>query len=217
LEDTELSLSSEVALALFHSGALKFGEFRLKSGVVSPYYVDLTWLLSSPGDFSCVVDAAAEEIRKVTASTKVDKLASIELKGALLLPSIAGKLNLPCFVVRKQEKEYGVTGRIAGGNVTRGDRILFFDDVVTDAESKLEGVKPLELLGARIEVIMVVVDREQGGRERLEKLGYSFHSLTTISKLVSDLQRSKQLSQRQAETVLNYVQSARQERRTKLS
>jgi len=205
-----LSAPSKVALALFHSGALKFGEFRLKSGVVSPYYIDLTWLLSSPEDFKCVVDAAAEEIRKIVASTRMDKLASIELKGALLLPSIANKLNLPCLVVRKQEKDYGVTGRIAGGSVTKGDRVLFFDDVVTDAESKIEGLKPLELLGAKIEVIMVVVDREQGGRERLEKLGYRFHPLTTISKLVSDLLQSKRLSQKQAKTVMTYVASAKQ-------
>jgi len=207
LEDTELSLSSKVALALFRSGALKFGEFKLKSGIVSPYYIDLTWLLSSPEDFRCAVDAVAEEIRKITASTKVDKLASIELKGALLLPSIANKLNLPCLVVRRQEKEYGVTGRIAGGDVRKGDRVLFFDDVVTAAESKLEGVQPLERLGAKIQMILVVVDREQGGREKLEKLGYRFHSLNTISELVKHLIQSEQLSQRQARTVLNYVKS----------
>jgi len=204
----ELSVSNRLALALFRSGALKFGEFRLKSGVVSPYYIDLTWLLSSPGDLRCVVDAVAQEIRKIMTFTIVDKLASIELKGALLLPSIADKLDLPCLVVRKQEKEYGITGRIAGGDVAKGDRVLFFDDVVTDAESKLEGVKPLEGLGAKVEMIMVVVDREQGGRERLEKAGYRFHSLTTISKLVGDLLQSKQLSQKQAKTVLNYVKNA---------
>jgi len=211
LEDTELSLSSKVALALFRSGAIKFGEFRLKSGIVSPYYIDVTWLLSSPEDFRCAVDAVTEEIRKIMASTKVDKLASIELKGALLLPSIADKLSLPCLVVRRQEKEYGVTGRITGGDVRKGDYILFFDDVVTAAESKLEGVQLLENLGAKIEMIMVVVDREQGGRERLEKLGYRFHSLTSISKLVGDLLKHKKLSQKQARTVLNYVKSARQE------
>lgn len=204
-----MSVSSRVALALFRSGALKFGEFKLKSGVVSPYYIDLTRLLSSPEDFRCIVDAVAEEIRKVMTSTRVDKLASIELKGALLLPSIANKLNLPCMVVRKEEKEYGVTGRIAGGDVEKRDRVLFFDDVVTGAESKIEGVKPLELLGAKIQEIMVVVDREQGGRERLEKLGYRFHSLTTVSKLVGDLLKHKKLSQKQARTVLNYVENAK--------
>lgn len=206
-----MSISSKVALSLFHSGALKFGKFRLKSGVVSPYYIDLTWLLSSPEDFRCVVEATAEDIGRIMASTKLDKLASIELKGALLLPSIADKLNLPCVVVRKQDKAYGVTGNIAGGDMTKGDRVLFFDDVVTGAESKLEGVKPLELFGAKIEMIMVVVDREQGGRKRLEKLGYPFHALTTVSRLVSDLTESRHLSQKQAENILNHVRSAKQE------
>ena len=73
-----MSASGRVALALFRSGALKLGEFKLKSGVVSPYYIDLTRLLSSPEDFRCIVDAAAEEIRKVMTSTRVDKLASNE-------------------------------------------------------------------------------------------------------------------------------------------
>ena len=103
---------SEVAGALFRSGCLKFGTFRVKSGALSPYYVDLSRLLSSPGDFCCVVDG----IRRIMSFGRIDKLASIELKGALLLPSIACRLNLPCVVVRKAEKKYGVTGRIAVGN-----------------------------------------------------------------------------------------------------
>lgn len=66
-------------------------------------------MLSSPVDFCCVVDAVADEIGRVMVIDRVDKLASIELKGALLLPSIACRLKLPCVVVRKAEKKYGVT------------------------------------------------------------------------------------------------------------
>jgi len=137
---------SEIAGALVRSGCLRFGAFKLKSGVVSPYYIDLTWLLSSPKDFLCIVDVAAEEIRKIMTSDKIDKLASIELKGALLLPSIACRLNIPCLVVRKEEKTYGATGRVMGGEVVKGEHLLFFDDVITDGKSKFEGIKPLERL-----------------------------------------------------------------------
>ncbi|MDH5460113.1 MAG: hypothetical protein OEW71_03650, partial [Candidatus Bathyarchaeota archaeon] len=158
-----------------------------------------------PRDFCCVVDAVADEIKRIMAFDKIDKLASIELKGALLLPSIACRLNLPCVVVRKAEKKYGVTGRIAGGKVVKGERILFFDDVVTDGMSKLEGIKPLEQLGVRIETVMVVVDREQGGRENIERLGYKFHALTTISELVKCLLQSSCISKEQADAVLDYI------------
>jgi orotate phosphoribosyltransferase len=176
-----------VAKALTRSGALKFGSFKLKSGVTSPYYIDLTWLLSSPSDLECIVNIVAEEIRLIQSEEAVDKLASIELKGALLLPSIASKLRLPCVVVRKESKKYGVTDRIAGGEVAEGDRIVFFDDVVTSGGSKIEGIQPIEQAGGKIVAVLVVVDREQGGKQALEKQGYKVKSVTTISEIAKNL------------------------------
>jgi len=197
--------TSRIAEALVRSGALKFGTFTLRSGVTSPFYIDLTWLLSSPRDFKIVVDAVADAIRQVQSYSNIDKLASVELKGALLLPSVANKLNLPCLVVRKEKKDYGVTGRIAGGEVKKGEKILFFDDVVTDGKSKLEGIKPLKELGAKVETVLVVIDREQGGRENLEKLGFKFQAVTTLSKIVNTLLKSRKITGEQANVILNYV------------
>lgn len=207
-DDYMLSKTSRIANALVRSEALKFGTFRLKSGTMSPYYIDLTWLLSSPRDFKRIVDVVVDEIQEVLSSRRVDKLASIELKGALLLPSISNRLKLPCLVVRKQKKGYGVVGRIAGGEVEEGERILFFDDVVSSGESKLEGIIPLEKLGAKVELVVVVVDREQGGKDNLEKRGYELRALTMISELAEALFRSRKITKEQATNILSYTKRA---------
>jgi orotate phosphoribosyltransferase len=203
--DLRLDVASLIADALYRSGCLKFGNFRIKSGASSPYYIDLGRLLSAPKELNTIAKCAAEKIMEIMASDRVDKLASIELKGALILPSIACRLNLPCIVVRKEEKAYGVTGRIVGADVAKGDKILFFDDVISEGLSKLEGIKPLEALGAKVKHLVVVVDREQGGKENLEKLGYNVHALAKISELIDLLFKLKQISQEQKDAVLNYA------------
>ena len=123
----------------------------------------------------------------------------------MILPSVATKLNLPCVVVRKETKQYGVTGRIVGGEVKKGDHILFIDDVVTDGESKLEGIKPLLEGDAKVETILVVIDREQGGKKNLEKQGFQLHAVTTLSEVVQALIKTRKVSEEQAETILRYI------------
>ncbi len=198
-------MSERVAKALHESGCLKFGAFTIKSGASSPYYIDLARLLSKPKELCQIAEIAAEHIKQIMLSDRIDKLASIELKGALILPSIACAVALPCSIVRKEKKDYGVMDRVAGAEVARGDNILFFDDVVSEGLSKLEAIKPLEELGANVKHIVVVVDREQGGKENLEPLGYEVHSLSRISEIVYALKKSKKISEGQAEDVFNYI------------
>ena len=199
------SVTDKVANALYLSGCLKFGSFKIKSGAISPYYIDLARLLASPKQLCIIAKAAAKEVKQIMVSDRINKLASIELKGALIVPSIACKLNLPCIIVRKEEKTYGVTGRIAGAEIAKGDRILFFDDVISEGLSKVEGIKPLQELGGKVTHFLVVVNREQGGKENLEKLGFKVHALAKVSDLVNSLYENRHISKEQADEVLDYV------------
>ncbi len=198
---------SKIANALYLSGCLRFGSFKIKSGASSPYYIDLSRILSDPKHLCTVAEVASEKIMEIAKEEKIDKLSSIELKGALIVPSIACQLNLPCVIIRKEEKGYGVTGRIAGADVKKGDNILFFDDVVSEGLSKIEGLKPLHELGANVKHLLVVVNRQHGGKENLEKLGYRVHALATITEIVHSLSQDKHISEEQAEKVLKYVKS----------
>jgi uridine monophosphate synthetase len=199
------NITDKIADALYLSGCLKFGSFRIKSGAISPYYIDLARLLSSPTQLSVVAEAAAKQVRQIMVSDKIDKLASIELKGALIIPSIAAQVNLPCIIVRKEAKEYGVTGRIAGADVAKGDNILFFDDVISEGLSKIEGIKPLQELGGNVTHLLVVVNREQGGKEKLENLGFKVHALAKVSELAQSLYNNKHISKKQIDEVLTFV------------
>ncbi len=204
--DIQMSnITDKVANALYLSGCLKFGSFKIKSGAISPYYIDLARLLSSPTQLCVVAEVAAKQVRQIMVSDKIDKLASIELKGALIIPSIAAQVNLPCIIVRKEEKAYGVTGRIAGADVAKGDNILFFDDVISEGLSKVEGIKPLQELGGIVKHLLVVVNREQGGKEKLEKLGFKVHALAKVSELAESLYNNKHISKKQTDEVLAFV------------
>lgn len=198
---------SLVAGTLFRSGCLKFGSFRIKSGASSPYYIDLAGLLSHPKELYKIAEAVAATVKEIAAEARVDRLASIELRGALLLPSIAVATDLPCVVVRKEAKAYGVTGRIVG-EVAKGERVLFFDDVVSEGLSKLEGIRPLEKAGAHVKDVLVVVDREQSGKQNLESLGYRIHALAKVSELVNSLHKAGNITKEQADAVMNYVKKA---------
>ncbi|HYA78425.1 MAG TPA: orotate phosphoribosyltransferase [Verrucomicrobiae bacterium] len=204
------SITDKVANALYSSGCLKFGSFKIKSGAISPYYIDLTRLLSSPKQLCLIADLTAEKVRQIMVSERIDKLASIELKGALIVPSIACKVNLPCIVVRKEDKAYGVTGRIAGADIVKGDNILFFDDVISEGLSKVEGIKTLQSLGGSIKHLLVVVNREQGGKENLEKLGFRVYALAKISEIANSLYFNKLISKDEVDEVLGFVKQFRE-------
>jgi uridine monophosphate synthetase len=201
------TITDKVANALYLSGCLKFDSFKIKSGAISPYYIDLARVLSAPKQLCAIAEVAAERIKQIMTTERIDKLASIELKGALIAPSISCNLDLPCIIVRKEDKAYGVTGRITGAEVTKGDNILFFDDVISEGLSKIEGIKPLQELGANVKHMLVVVNREHGGKEKLEKLGYQVHALTKISDIVDSLYKGKLISKEKADKVLDYVKN----------
>ena len=95
--------------------------------------------------------------------------------------------GLPLLYSRREEKAYGTKRRIEG-TFQAGERVVVIDDIVTDGASKLEAIEPLEAAGLVVEDLVVLIDREQGGRERLAAKNYRLHAVLTISQCFDALE-----------------------------
>ncbi|MCP4151410.1 MAG: orotate phosphoribosyltransferase, partial [bacterium] len=99
------------------------------------------------------------------------------------LRSFQAKTPIDAFIIRKEEKSYG-TGKIIEGNFPKNGTVAIFDDVVTSGGSILKGADRVKDQGGTVAVVMAVIDREDGGKEKIEAAGYKFLSIFTKKDLI---------------------------------
>src|SRR5262245_34648687 len=137
---------------LHRSGALSFGDYKLKDGRRSPFYLDLRGLISNPELLEGVGVALAERARTIPH----DRIAAIPYAGLPIGIAMALAAKRPLIYPRKEAKSYG-TGRVIEGEFRRGERVLLVDDVITSGGSKVEAIAPLRTAGLVVEDVLVVV------------------------------------------------------------
>jgi len=169
----------EVADALRESDAVLRGEFELSSGRKSDYYIDKYSFETNPDALRVVGRTVAEEVRK----TGADRIGAVALGGVPLAAVASVESGVPYVIARKEEKEYGTANTIEG-TLEEGDEVVVVEDIVTTGASAVEAVEKLREAGATVNEIIVVVDRQEGGRERVEEAGLEMRALTTAEELV---------------------------------
>ncbi len=168
---------------LHEIGGVRFGEFVLKSGATSPFYVDLRVVISYPDVLAQVGRLLAAAVRRCRA----DRIAGIPYAGLPLAVAASLAGGVPLVYPRREAKTYGTRRRIEGA-FQPGEHVVVIDDIVTDGASKLEAIEPLEAEGLVVEDLVVLIDREQGARERLLTKGYRLHAVLTISECFDALE-----------------------------
>lgn len=157
--------------------SLLHGEFTLRSGRKSKYYLDKYRFETQPD-----VLAALGNLFAAYVTDKTDRIAGAEL-GAVPLAAAAGMASgKPIVFIRNQKKDYG-TAKQVEGLLNPGETVLIVEDVLTTGGQVLEAAKTLQDLGAKVERIVAVIDRLEGARENIEKAGFTFNSLFTTKDL----------------------------------
>ena len=159
-------------------------EFTLSSGKKSDFYVDARITTLDPaGAYLC-----GKIFLDMLKDYKVDAVGGYSIGADPIVSSIAvlsyqAGEPVPAFIIRKEEKTHG-TRKAIEGNFPENAVVAIFDDVVTSGGSILKGAKQVEALGGKVEVIMSVIDRNEGGREIIEGAGYKFLSIFTKEDLL---------------------------------
>lgn len=183
-------MRKEIAIALHEIGAVKFGEFTLKSGIKSPIYIDLRLLISYPKVLKMISLAMIE----LAEGLEFDVIAGIPYTALPIATTISIEKDWPMVYARKEVKEYGTKKKIEGV-FKEGDTALIIDDLITTGGSKFETVEPFEASGLKIKDFIVLVDREQGGGKLLEDKGFKLHSVLGINEILDTLKEEGKIEE----------------------
>lgn len=173
-------------LELLRARSLRTGDFVLASGARSSYYIDARLTtMSGSGQLLIGRRGLAELDARGWTPDAVGglTLGADPVAYAIAHAAAASGRTIDAFTVRKQAKEHG-TGRLIEGNLREGSRVLVVEDVITSGESALRAVRAVREAGARVIGVLAVVDREEGGRARIEAQGHVVAALFTAAELL---------------------------------
>lgn len=192
----------DLILKLYEINAIKFGEFKLKSGIVSPIYIDLRVTVSYPEVLKMVAEAMWDKINNL----KFDILCGVPYTALPFATAISIAHNKSMVMRRKEVKDYG-TKKAIEGYFKVGQNCLIIEDLVTSGSSVFETIEPLEHEGLKITDIVILVDREQGGKKHIEDKGYNLHSVLTISQVLETLEVEKKLDSGMVTKVKEFIKN----------
>ncbi|HSW86408.1 MAG TPA: orotate phosphoribosyltransferase [Rhabdochlamydiaceae bacterium] len=196
--------AKQLILDLYSIGAFKFGSFTLKSGIQSPIYLDLRLIVSYPKILTQISEALWEKIKNLT----FDLICGVPYTALPIATALSLSDNIPMVLRRKESKDYG-TKKMIEGVFEKGQTCLIIEDVITSGTSVIETIDALHQEGLQVRDIAVVVDREQGGKEKLEEKGYFVHSLFGMEDLLQTLHQEGNIDSNTVEAVREFIKSSR--------
>jgi orotate phosphoribosyltransferase len=170
----------DLARALRDAAYLE-GDFVLRSGRRSRYYLDKYRFETRPDVLAPLGEALADAVREH--EPDADRLAGPELGAVALAAAASLESGLPFVIVRKAAKDYGTANQLEG-LYEEGECVCLIEDIVTSGGAAIEAVHALRGAGLRVSNAICVVDREEGGADELARHAIRLRPLFRVSELI---------------------------------
>ncbi len=185
-----VTLLKKQLFALMREKAYREGEIKLASGKTSHYYIDARAVTLSAQGAYLIGHIVFDMIRdlKVHAAGG-PTLGADPIVGALALVSFQNDFPINTFLIRKNPKSHGRMLQVEGPTLKAGDEVVLLDDVATTGGSLVDAIEVLKKMDVTARKAIVIVDREEGARESLAKLGCGLSSVFKASEFFSEKYR----------------------------
>ncbi|MCA9332395.1 orotate phosphoribosyltransferase [Candidatus Saccharibacteria bacterium] len=193
----------QVALSLHKYGILQFGKFTLKSGIVAPFYIDLRIVQSFPQALHDIVEVYTELIEDLPKNVL---LAGIPEAGTPIATAVGYETRRPLIQPRSKIKEHG-KGKLIEGEWKEDDKVAIIDDLVTKGDSKIESIEQFAACNLDVVGFYLLLDREMGGKQLVEKAGYKVEIAMTISEVINILKEEKKITSDQAKEMFDFMKN----------
>jgi orotate phosphoribosyltransferase len=194
-------MKAQLCQVLYKIGALKFGTFRLTSGKISPYYIDLRMVPSFPDAFHKVCDLYVKLVKSSVGSESFRRIAGVPTAGIPFASVVAYNLNKSFLYTRPGRRKHGRERRVEGMLVS-GDKVLLLDDLITSGKSLRKASSAIRAEGGVVEDAVVLIDREERGKENLAKDNIKLHWLMKASEAANTLHEVGAITENELKTIL---------------
>ena len=198
---TEKSIAA-LADSLIDTGCVKFGEFTLKSGLKSPIYIDLRWIISYPK----LLEQVASAFLPLISNLSFTRIAGLPYAAIPIATAISLAGGYPMIYPRKEVKTYGTKAEIEG-EYHAGETVVVIDDLATTGGSKFEAIEKLTGAGLVVKDVVVLIDRQSGAKQSLAKAGFSLHAVLTISELLDYWEKTDKIGKDKIEETRKFLKA----------
>ncbi len=187
---------------LYAIGCLKLGNFKLKNGTYSPFYLDVRHVVSYPQ----ILQSLAECLSSITEHVSYDVMCGVPYAALPIATALSLHNKKPMIIKRKETKQHG-TQKMIEGVFQQGNNCLIIEDIITTGGSIGETISDLENAGLKVTDIVVCIDREQSGVENVRSKGYRVHALYTISEIIATLLDTGLITRQQHTDISTYLRN----------
>lgn len=180
MADREEEKKKNLIKDIINEGCFKIGKFTLKSGLESPFYLDLRKLISNPD----LLYRSSEAYSSLMKGLDFKRIAGIPFAAISTATCISLQLQKPLVFPRLQKKAHG-TGNSVEGNYEKGEKVILVDDLITTGKSKIEALEILKEAGLEVTDLVVLVERGVQGRKDMEDAGINLHSYLKIEDFLT--------------------------------